>query len=113
MNEDSCFDNVNVPKGSSTPMGQALAYLHETMVEIIAKYNVGASVELCNHATLVLQGVASNIHHFHLAQVNKSMHPGMVFRKVDDNFKNSIDHMKDWHETMMEHLNTCKKRIKE
>ncbi len=34
MDEDNCFDNVNMPKGSSTPMDWALACLHETMDEI-------------------------------------------------------------------------------
>jgi hypothetical protein len=48
-----------------------------------------------------------------LAWVNKSMHPRMVFCRVDDGFNNSINWMKDWHKTMMEHLNTHKKRIKE
>ncbi len=34
MDEDSCFDNVDVPKGSSTPMDQALARLHEITAKI-------------------------------------------------------------------------------
>jgi hypothetical protein len=51
MDEDSCFDNVDVPKGSSAPMDRALAYLHETMAKITAKCIVNASIELCNHAT--------------------------------------------------------------
>ncbi len=42
MDEDSFFDNVDLPKGSFTPMDQALAYLHE----IMAKITAGASVEL-------------------------------------------------------------------
>jgi hypothetical protein len=37
MDEDNCFDNVDVLKGSSTPMDQALACLHETMVQITTK----------------------------------------------------------------------------
>jgi hypothetical protein len=40
---------------------------------------VGASVELRDHATSLIQGVGSNIHHLLLAQINKSMHLGMVF----------------------------------
>ncbi len=54
MDEDSCLDNVNVPKGSSTPMDRALTRLHETMAEIIAECTIGASIELCNHATSFL-----------------------------------------------------------
>jgi hypothetical protein len=75
MDEDSCFDNVDVPKGSSTPMDRTLAYLHETMVEIIVECTTGASVELCNHATSLIQGIGSNIYHLRLARVNESMHP--------------------------------------
>jgi hypothetical protein len=52
---------------------------------------LGASTELCDHGTLFLRGVASNIQAIHLAQVNKSMHLGMVFHRVDDGFKNSIN----------------------
>jgi hypothetical protein len=48
-----------------------------------------------------------------LAWVNKSMHLGMVFCWMDDGFKNSMNRMKDWHKTMMEHLDTCKKRTRE
>jgi tryptophanase len=51
MDEDSYFDNVNMPKGSSAPMYQALAYLHETMAEITTKCTTSASIELCDHAT--------------------------------------------------------------
>jgi hypothetical protein len=80
------------------------------MAKINAKGGESASIELCDHATSLLQGIASNIHHLHLAQVNKSMHPRMVFRRVDDGFRNSINWMKDWHETIMEHLDTHKKK---
>jgi hypothetical protein len=83
------------------------------MVEIIAERTTSASIKLCDHATSLLQGVGSNIHHLRLAQVNKSMHPGMVFHRVDDGFENSINRMKDWHKTMMEHLDTHKKKTRE
>jgi hypothetical protein len=36
MDDDSCFDNVDVLEGSFAPMDQAQADLHETMVEITA-----------------------------------------------------------------------------
>jgi hypothetical protein len=94
MDEDSCFDNIDVSKGSSTPMDQALTHLHETMVEITVEYTVGANVKLCDHIASLIQGVGSNIHHLHLLQINKSMHLGMLFHSVDDGFKNSINWMK-------------------
>ncbi len=68
------FNNLNVPKGSSTPMDWTLVYLHETMAKINAKCTVGATIELFDNATSFLWGVPSNIHHLHLAQINKSMH---------------------------------------
>jgi hypothetical protein len=80
MDEDNCFDNVNVLEGSSTPMDRALAFLHEIMAKIITEHITGTSFKLCHHATSFLQGVASNIHHLCLVQVNESMHPRMVIR---------------------------------
>ncbi len=113
MDENSCFDNVEVPKGSFTPMDQTQARLYETMVEIIAECTAIISVELSNHVTSLLEQVGSNNHHLCLAQVNESIHSIMVFCWVDDGFGNSINQMKDWHKTMMEHLNTHKKKIRE
>jgi hypothetical protein len=95
MDEDSCFDNVNVLKDSYVPMDRTLAHLHETMAEIIAKCTTSASIKLCDHAPSLLQGFASNIHCFHLACVNKPMHPRMVFHRMDDGCGNSINQMKD------------------
>ncbi len=60
MDEDSCFDNVNLLEGSSAPMDWTLARLHEITAEIVAKCITGASVEICNHATSLLPGVGSN-----------------------------------------------------
>jgi hypothetical protein len=54
MDEDSCFDNVDVLEGSFTPMDRAGAPLHETMVEITTECTTGVSIELCNHATSLL-----------------------------------------------------------
>jgi len=79
------------------------------MVKITTKCITGASIELCDHATSFIWGVGSNIHHIHLARVNESMHLGMVFRQVDDGFGKSINWIKDWHEIMMEHLDTRKR----
>jgi hypothetical protein len=83
------------------------------MAKIVAKHTTSASVKLYDHATSLLQGVGSNIHHLHLVHVNDSMHPGMVFCQVDDGFENSINWMKDWHKTMMEHLHIHKKKTRE
>jgi hypothetical protein len=54
MDEDSCFENVNVPKGSSTPMDRALAHLHEIVAKITIEWIAGASVRLCDHATSLI-----------------------------------------------------------
>jgi hypothetical protein len=70
MDEDNCFDNVDVPEGSSTPMDQALVCLHETMVEITTGCTMGASVKLRDHVTSLFRIIGSNIHHLHLARVN-------------------------------------------
>jgi hypothetical protein len=80
MDEDNCFDNVDVPKGSFTPMDRGLIHLHETMVEIIMECTMGANVELCDHATSLFRGVGSIIHHFCWVPINESMHLGMAFR---------------------------------
>ncbi len=66
MDEDSCFDNVNVSEGSLSPMDRTLAHLHETMADITMECIAGTSVKLCDHATSFLQGIESNIHHLHL-----------------------------------------------
>jgi hypothetical protein len=47
MDKDSCFDNVDVSKGSSAPMDQALVRLNETMAKITTECTTGASVMLC------------------------------------------------------------------
>jgi hypothetical protein len=38
MDEDNCFDNVDVLEGSSTHMDWTLTHLHETMAEIITEW---------------------------------------------------------------------------
>jgi hypothetical protein len=113
MDEDNCFDNINVLEASSTPMDWALTLLHEIMAEIIVECTTSVSVKLCKHVTSLFWGVGSNIHHLCLVWVNISMNSGMVFCWVDDGFENSINWMKDWHKTMMEHLDTHKKKTRE
>jgi hypothetical protein len=51
MDDNNCFDNVNVSKGSSAPMDRALVCLHKTMVNVTTKCVAGVNVELSNHAT--------------------------------------------------------------
>jgi len=51
MDEDNCFDNVDVSKGSFAPMDRTLIHLHEIMAKIIMECTMGANVELCDHAT--------------------------------------------------------------
>jgi hypothetical protein len=41
------------------------------------------------------------------------MHYDMVFHYVNDGLGNLVHWMKDWHETMLEHGNICKKRVHE
>jgi hypothetical protein len=84
-----------VPKGSSTPMDWTLARLHETMAKITTKRTACVIVKLCDHATSLLRGIASNIHHLYFARVNEFMHSWMVFCQLDDSFQNSINYMKD------------------
>jgi hypothetical protein len=43
MDEDSCFDNVNMLEDSFTPMGQTLAHLHKTMAEITTECTTGVT----------------------------------------------------------------------
>jgi hypothetical protein len=70
---------VDVSEGSSASMDQALVHLNEIMADITTECTMGASVNLCDHATSLFQGVGSNIHHLGLAQINESMHPRMLF----------------------------------
>jgi hypothetical protein len=51
MDEDNCFDNVDMLKGSFAPMDRGLIHLHEIMAEIIMECTMGANMELCDHAT--------------------------------------------------------------
>jgi hypothetical protein len=43
------------------------------VAEMIVECGEGASIELCDHATSLLQGVASNIQTICLIQTNESM----------------------------------------
>jgi hypothetical protein len=54
MDEDSCFDNVDVLEGSFAPMDRTLTHLYETMAKITMECIVGTSIELCDHATSLI-----------------------------------------------------------
>jgi hypothetical protein len=54
MDENSCFDNVNVLEGSFAPMDRTLICLHEIMAKITTECSTNASVELYDHATSLL-----------------------------------------------------------
>jgi hypothetical protein len=51
-----------------------------------------------------LRVIATNVQGIRLSEVNEIMHLGMVFHCINDGFGNSMHQMKDWHETMLEHL---------
>jgi hypothetical protein len=69
-----------------------------------------SGVQLIDHTTSLLRVIATDVRGIHLSKVNEVMHPGMVFHCVNDGLGNSVHRMKDWHETMFEHGNICKKR---
>jgi hypothetical protein len=39
---------------------------------------------------------------------NESMRLGMVLNHMEDGLGNSVNQLKDWHETMLQHANSCK-----
>jgi hypothetical protein len=71
------------------------------------------SVQLCDHATSRLQIVALDIRNLCVTHPNEIMHLNMVFNWVEDGLGKSIGWLKDWHETMLKHANSCNKRIQE
>ncbi len=54
MDEDNCFNNVDVLEGSFAPIDRALAHLYETMAKITMECIVGTNIELCDHATSLI-----------------------------------------------------------
>ncbi len=72
-----------------------------------------SGVQLINHTTSLLRVIAIDVQGIRLSKVNEVMHLGMVFHYVNDGLGNSVHQMKDWHETMLEHGNICKKRARE
>jgi len=82
----------------------------DIMQEIINEVKEGG-VQLIDHTTSLLGVIATNVRGICLSKVNVVMHPNMVFHCVNYGFGNLVHQMKDWHETMLEHGNICKKRV--
>jgi hypothetical protein len=57
-----------------------------------------------------LKVVALDIQNIQLARANESLHPWMVFHCVNDGMGNSINRMKDWHESMLKHIDIPRKK---
>ncbi len=70
-------------------------------------------VQLIDHTTSLLRVIEIDVQGIHLSKVNEIMHPRMVFHCVNDGLGNLVHRMKDWHETMLEHGNIRKKRVRE
>ncbi len=107
------YDGVNIyeEERSSTPMKRALFWLWDTMVETTSQCKESINVQLCDHAISCLQIVALEIQTLDLTQTNELLHPGIVFNSMENGLGNSINHLKGWHETLLQHANSHKKRI--
>jgi hypothetical protein len=70
-------------------------------------------VQLIDHTTSLWRVIEIDVQGIHLSKVNEIMHPRMVFHCVNDGLGNLVHRMKDWHETMLEHGNIRKKRVRE
>jgi hypothetical protein len=70
-------------------------------------------VQLIDHTTSLLRVIEIDVQGIHLSKVNEVMHPRMVFHCVNDGLGNLVHRMKDWRETMLEHGNIRKKRVRE
>ncbi len=68
------------------------------------------SLVLYNHAKSLLKVVASNISNILFIWIKESLHPRMGFQGVDDGTGNSINLMKNLHESMFKHVNTHKNK---
>jgi len=87
---------------SSTLMERAFAQLVTILQEITNECKKG-DVTLCEHATSHMKVLACNIHNICLTKVNVILHLGFVLHHVEDGLGNSVNRLKDWHETMFNH----------
>jgi hypothetical protein len=61
----------------------------------------------------LLHVITTDVQSIRLSNANEVMHLNMVFLSVNDGLNNLMHQMQDWHETMLEHGNICKKRVHE
>jgi hypothetical protein len=104
--------NHNQPSSSSTSVEKTIVWMGDIMQEIINEIKAGG-VQLIDHTTSLSCVIATYVWGICLSKVNEVMHPDMVFHCVNDGLGNSMHQMKDWHETMLEHGNICKKKARE
>jgi hypothetical protein len=102
--------NHNQPSSSSTSTKKTFIWMGDIMQEIINEVKEGG-VQLVDHTTSLLHVIATYVWGF--SKVNEVMYPDMVFHCVNDGLGNSVHRMKDWHETILEHGNICKKKAHE
>jgi hypothetical protein len=57
--------------------------------------------------------LACNIHNIHLTKANVVLHPWLVLHYKGDGLGNSVNWVKNWHETMFNHTNVHTKRCHE
>jgi hypothetical protein len=100
--------NIDEVEGPSAPMERTLFWLQDPMAKITSQCKELINVQLCDHATSCLQIVASKIQALHVNHANESMHLDMVLNHMEDGLGNSVNHIKDWHETILQHANSCK-----
>jgi len=118
MKSDDISPNVekkkdhNQPSSSSTSTEKMLARMGDIMQEIINEVKEGG-VQLIDHTTSLLCVIATNVQGIYLSKVNEVMHLRMVFHCINGGLGNLVHQMKDWHETMLEHGNICKKKARE
>ncbi len=89
---------------SSTPMERALTQLVTTMQKITNECKEG-DVTLCEHATSHMKVLACNICNICLTKANAILHPALVLHYIEDGLGNNVKWLKDWHETMFNHIN--------
>jgi hypothetical protein len=89
---------------SSTPMERAFAQLVITMQEITNERKEG-NVRLCEHATSHMRVLTCNICNIRFTKANVILHRGLVLHHVEYGLGNNVKQLKDWHETMLNHIN--------
>jgi hypothetical protein len=64
-------------------------------------------VRLCEYATSHMKVLAYNICNIRLTKANANLHPRLVLHHVEVGLGNNVKQLKDWHETMFNHINVC------